>query len=59
MVVADLGIFSTWSLADEPALLIGMNYLSRFSQVTVDYKLKQFHFELAWLMSRNAAITPT
>jgi len=49
MVIADLGIFETWSLADQPALLIGMNYLSRFSQVTIDYALKQFRFDLTWL----------
>lgn len=49
MVIADLGIFETWSLADQPAFLIGMNYMSRFAQVTIDYALKQFRFHLAGL----------
>jgi len=47
MVIADLAVFETWSLADRPALMLGMNYLSRFSKVTIDYALRQFHFELA------------
>src|SRR5579872_6019818 len=37
MAIADLQIFDIWGLKDTPALLIGMNYLRDFTQVTVDY----------------------
>ena len=33
--------------ADRPALLIGMNWLRRFSRVSIDYGRKELRFELA------------
>lgn len=50
LVVADLGIFGLWELAERPALFIGMDLLSQFAQVVVDYGQKEYRFEFA----RNA-----
>jgi hypothetical protein len=56
IVIADLQIFNIWGLHETPALLIGMNYLNRFAQVTIDYGIKEFRFRLASLaMARHAS----
>ena len=55
IVIADLQIFDLWGLSQTPALLIGMNYLRRFSRVTVDYGRKEFLFELADVEHRQTA----
>jgi predicted aspartyl protease len=47
IVIADLQIFDIWGLSETPALLIGMNYLSKFSKVTIDYGVREFRFDLA------------
>jgi predicted aspartyl protease len=47
LAIADLQIFDLWGLKNTPALLIGMNYLRTFSQVTIDYAQQKFRFELA------------
>ncbi|MGA7674223.1 MAG: retroviral-like aspartic protease family protein [Rhizomicrobium sp.] len=50
VVIADLQIFDLWGLNDTPALLIGMNFLRQFSQVSIDYGRKELRFELARLV---------
>jgi hypothetical protein len=47
IVIADLQVFDLWRLSQTPAVLIGMNYLRKFAQVSVDYRFKEFRFELA------------
>jgi predicted aspartyl protease len=55
IVIADLQIFDIWGLRGEPALLIGMNYLNRFSSVSIDYGEKLFRFEVAGMrLARRA-----
>lgn len=55
IVAAGLQIFDLWGLSETPALLIGMNYLRKFSRVTVDYGRKEFLFELADLAQEQEA----
>jgi predicted aspartyl protease len=50
IVIADLQIFDLWGLNETPALLIGMNFLRQFSQVSIDYGRKELSFELAKLV---------
>jgi hypothetical protein len=50
IVIADLQIFRLWGLSDTPALLIGMNFLRQFSQVSIDYGRKELRFEMARLV---------
>jgi predicted aspartyl protease len=50
IVIADLQIFRLWGLSDTPALLIGMNFLRQFAQVSIDYGRKELRFELARLV---------
>lgn len=50
IVIADMQIFDLWGLADTPAILIGMNFLRQFAQVSVDYGRKELTFELASLV---------
>jgi predicted aspartyl protease len=47
IVVADLQVFALWGLADRPAILIGMNFLRQFDRVSIDYRRKQFDFDLS------------
>ena len=55
VAIADMQIFSVWDLADEPALLIGMNWLRQFERVSIDYGLKEIRFNLAsMLVARNS-----
>lgn len=54
IAIADLEIFDIWGLADRPALLIGMNFLRGFNEVSIDYGRKELSFDLASLvMARN------
>jgi predicted aspartyl protease len=46
-VVADLPVFRVWGLTRRPALLIGMDCLRRCARVTIDYRHKELHFEMA------------
>ncbi|MGC9953159.1 MAG: aspartyl protease family protein [Rhizomicrobium sp.] len=50
ILIADLQIFDLWGLSGTPALLIGMNFLREFSQVSIDYGCKELRFELARLV---------
>ena len=49
VAIANLQVFDLWGLSDRPALLIGMNWLRRFSRVSIDYGRKELRFELAKL----------
>jgi predicted aspartyl protease len=55
VAIADMQIFDVWELSKEPALLIGMNWLRQFQRVSIDYGLKEIHFDLASMMlARNS-----
>ena len=47
LAVADLQVFKTWGLLDQPALLLGINALRRLTSVSIDYGRKELRFELA------------
>ncbi|MDE2183488.1 MAG: retroviral-like aspartic protease family protein [Alphaproteobacteria bacterium] len=47
LLIADLQIFALWDLLNDPALLIGMNFLRQFQQVSIDYGRKELMFDLA------------
>lgn len=49
LVIADFKVFDVWGLTQRPALLIGMNFLRRFSKVSIDYGLKELRFDQAGL----------
>ncbi|GAA0545331.1 putative aspartyl protease [Rhizomicrobium palustre] len=56
IAIADMDIFNVWGLANEPAMLIGMNFLRQFARVSIDYGVKEIRFDLAALMmARNGA----
>jgi len=46
LAVANLQVFRTWGLADQPALLLGINALRRLATVSIDYGRKELRFEL-------------
>jgi predicted aspartyl protease len=50
LAIADMQIFNIWGLSQQPALLIGMNFLRQFSKVSIDYGLKEIRFDLASMM---------
>ncbi|MDE2110502.1 MAG: aspartyl protease family protein [Alphaproteobacteria bacterium] len=50
IAIADMQIFKLWGLADTPAMLIGMNFLRQFAQVSIDYGSKEIRFDLARLI---------
>ncbi len=43
---ADLHVFQIWDLVDKPAILIGMDALSTFDSVTLDFGRREVLFEL-------------
>lgn len=47
LAVANLQVFRTWGLVDQPALLLGINALRRLASVSIDYGRKELRFELA------------
>jgi predicted aspartyl protease len=51
LVIADFKVFDVWGLTHRPALLIGMNFLRRFSKVSIDYGLKELRFDQASLIA--------
>ena len=51
LVIADFNVFDVWGLTQRPALLIGMNFLRRFSKVSIDYGLKELRFDQAALIA--------
>jgi predicted aspartyl protease len=46
-VVADLPVFASWGLIQQPALLIGMDCLRRCERVSIDYRRKELRFKIA------------
>lgn len=55
-VAVDAPIFDLWGLKDEPAMIVGMNLLSRLRSFSIDYGVKAFDAQLlADLIARNAA----
>lgn len=54
VAIADMSIFDVWGLAQEPALLIGMNFLRQFQQVSIDYGMKEIRFDLASMLVARA-----
>ncbi len=54
---ADLHTFKMWDLIDRPALLVGVDVLTRFQVVTLDFRRREVRFRLAedpriWLAKR-------
>jgi predicted aspartyl protease len=47
IATADLDVFRIWGLAEQPALLIGLNFLREFQTVSIDYGRKEFRLKLA------------
>jgi len=57
-VIADASIFKLWGLESEPAMIVGVNLLSRLSEFSIDYGARQFDAQLAAasdLIARNPA----
>lgn len=54
IAIADMQIFEVWGLSRTPALLIGMNFLRQFAQVSIDYGMKEIRFDLASLLVARA-----
>lgn len=46
VLVADLHTFDIWGIQDEPAMLIGVDILSRFSEVVIDIRRAELILEL-------------
>jgi predicted aspartyl protease len=42
---ADMHVFDVWGLRDQPALVIGMDLLSQFEQVTLDFGRSRVRFD--------------
>lgn len=55
-VAADAPIFDIWGLTNEPAMIVGVNLLSRLSAFSIDYGARMFDATLlSDLMARNAS----
>lgn len=55
-VAVDAPIFDLWGLKDEPAMIVGVNLLSRLRSFSIDYGAKAFEAQLlADLIARNSA----
>jgi predicted aspartyl protease len=52
-VAADAPIFHYWGLTDEPAMIVGVNVLSRLAGFSIDYGARTFDAELMALIARN------
>lgn len=52
-VAADAPIFKTWGLQDKPAMIVGVNLLSRLSSFSIDYGARRFDAELMALIARG------
>jgi Aspartyl protease len=53
-VAADAPIFDIWGLNDEPAMIVGVNLLSRLRSFSIDYRNKIFEADLlAQLIANN------
>lgn len=55
-VAADAPIFDLWGLTDEPAMIVGVNLLSRLESFSIDYGARIFDATLlSELIARNTA----
>lgn len=57
-VIADLPIFKLWELNSQPAMIVGVDLLSRLASFTIDYGARRFDAQLADagdLIARNPA----
>lgn len=57
-VIADASIFKLWDLESEPAMIVGVNLLSRLARFSIDYGARQFDAQVASasdLIARNQA----
>ncbi len=57
IAAADLDVFKIWDLAEQPALLIGLNFLRAFQTVSIDYRRREFRLKLAsspWVNKKRA-----
>ncbi len=55
-VIADASIFKLWELDDQPAMIVGVNLLSRLSSFSIDYGARVFDAQVAAagdLIARN------
>lgn len=53
-IIADASIFKLWDLDSEPAMIVGVDLLSRLASFTIDYGARTFDAELAMdLIARN------
>jgi predicted aspartyl protease len=43
IIFADLHVFRLWQLADEPALIVGMDVLGTLESLVIDYRRKELH----------------
>ena len=43
-IVGDFHIFKLWGLIDQPAMIIGMNVLSKLRSFAIDYGRKELQF---------------
>lgn len=46
VVYADLHVFKVWDLADTPALILGMDLLTQFNAVALDFGKSQVRFDI-------------
>jgi len=55
-VAADASIFDMWDLKHEPAMIVGVNLLSRLQSFSIDYGARMFDATLmSNLTARNEA----
>ncbi len=47
LAISDTASFAAWGLADQPALLLGMNFLRQFARVSIDYRRAEIRFDLS------------
>jgi len=55
LAICDLPIFDVWGIADRPALLIGMNFLTRTQSMSIDYRRQEILFRVADARVASAA----
>jgi hypothetical protein len=51
---SDLHTFELWGLKDQPALMVGIDLMRLFEQISVDFGQKKVLFRLAELMGKSA-----
>jgi len=54
VAIADMQIFDVWELGQQPALLVGMNWLRQFDRVSIDFRMKELRFDMASMVVARA-----